>query len=99
MSHNSNSTGFFSFLLGLFKRKPEPSYEELLEKKKRLKKTVLYWQYPSGRFVPPHKRHRLMADLRALDRIIHEHPGNPALQAEDQGVLEELKVSSDSGSD
>lgn len=84
--------------MGLFKLKPEPTYEQLLERKKRLKKTVLYWQYPDGRFVPPRKRHRLMADLRALDRILQEHPGNPALQAEDREILEELELRK-SGSD
>lgn len=99
MSQVTNHKGFFSFLLGLFKLKPEPTYQELLEKKKRLKKIVLYWQYPSGAFVPPKKRHRLMADLRALDKIIQEHPDNPALQDEDRETLEDPQALPKSSSD
>ncbi|CAG0981824.1 hypothetical protein GPROT1_02350 [Gammaproteobacteria bacterium] len=61
-----------------------PSYQDLLDEKARLKDCVVLWKYADGTHVPQHKRQRMFKDLHKLSQQIRKHPDNPANSGERQ---------------
>lgn len=60
-----------------FRRRFNPTYDDLVARKVELKEMVLFWRYPSGMIVPIEKRQRLMRDLNRIDKLLRDHPENP----------------------
>jgi hypothetical protein len=53
----------------------EPSYQELLLKKKYLDYAVTFWRYPCGEYVPQQKRLPLMREYHEVCRKLDAFPG------------------------
>ena len=68
-----------------------PSYEDLLAERDRLKEIVLYWRYPDGSLVPQGKRRRFFYILGRVKRALEAHPDNPAPPARRRSLEEALK--------